>query len=228
MMNSNKILSVNLPREMVDELNGLLISEEILSYTSFGFSESMKMARLIIPNVFIIAESSAEEKPGLGLISVLRRNSVFNHSFIVYLTEQKDEESLMEAFRAGAEDILSIQISLRVLAGHILSLIKRLKRVGSPVALEGDMMIDPETLTVILKGKTIPMVKKEFELLQLLCSAPNRIFFRKEIVDHLWKGSILKNDRTLDVHIRKIRKKLGITNIKTVNGLGYKYEWNPA
>jgi DNA-binding response OmpR family regulator len=85
---------------------------------------------------------------------------VFNQSFIVYLTAQKDEESLMEAFRAGAEDILPLQISLRILAGHILSLIKRFKRVGSPIVLEGDMMIDPETLTVILDGKTIQMVKK--------------------------------------------------------------------
>jgi two-component system alkaline phosphatase synthesis response regulator PhoP len=228
MLSKNKILFINLKKEIVDEIDMALSKNGIISYSSYGFSENLKMARLCIPNIFIISESIKEGKPGLQLISLLRDNAVFRESFIIYMTDQNDEEGQIEAFEAGAEDILPNSVSVRVLIGHISSIIKRFKRLDENICLNENILIDPESLTVIIEGRIIPMVKKEFELLQLLCSSPNRIFFRKEILQHLWNDSQLKTDRTLDVHIRRLRKKLGISNIKTVIGMGYKYEWNPS
>jgi two-component system alkaline phosphatase synthesis response regulator PhoP len=225
-MSTIKVLSINLKKVLVDEMEINLRAEDIIFYSAFGFTESLKMVRLCLPHIFIISENPEEDKPGLKFIGDIRDNAVFRESFIVYLTEQPDESGLLEAFESGADEILPSTVGIRLLTGHVSSLVKRFKRTENPIQIKDSLLIDPETLTVIIDGRTIPMVKKEFELLQLLCSSPNRIFYRKEILQHLWNDTQLKTDSTLDVHIRRLRKKLGINNIKTVNGMGYKFESN--
>ena len=225
MGSARKILFVNLPRTLAEQAEDLLSEEGLAFLQSFGFSESMQMARLYIPDVFIIMEGKEGSQKGLELIRSLRDSTIYDHSQILYMSEDASEEIQMKAFEAGAEDILPQDVSIRILTTRIGSLLKRFTRSAQKIQMDGHFVVDPESLTVTLHGKQIELVKKEFELLHLLCSTPNRIFFRKEILNHVWKDSRLKSDRTLDVHIRKIRKKLGIPNIKTVNGVGYKFEW---
>jgi two-component system, OmpR family, alkaline phosphatase synthesis response regulator PhoP len=223
-----KVLFVNLPKSLADQVEEMLTDEGLTCLQSFGFGESMQMARLHIPDVYIIMEGKEGTQRGMEMIRSLRDSTIFDQSRILYLAGDASEDIQMRAFEAGAEDILPEQVSIRILSTRIASLLKRLTRSVRKIEMDGHFTVDPECLTVTLDGKHIDLVKKEFELLHLLCSAPNRIFYRKEILNHIWKDSNLKSDRTLDVHIRKLRKKLGIPNIKTVNGVGYKFEWSLA
>ncbi len=226
MSQARKILFINVPNVLIRDTESLLADEGAAVINSFGFQDCMQMARIHIPEVFVIAELSDGNPKGLETINELRENRIFDRALILYMTGTQGEESQMKAFNAGAEDLLPLDISAKVLATRISSLIKRLNRSTVGIDLNGNFHVNPESLSVTIQGRHIDLVRKEFELLHLLCSAPNRIFYRKEIFNHIWKGSQLKNDRTLDVHIRKIRKKLGIKNIKTINGVGYKFEWN--
>lgn len=223
---TRKILFVNLPKNLAEQAGDLLSEEGLAFLQSFGFGESMQMARLYIPDVFVIMEGKEGSEKGLEMIRNLRESTIYDHSQILYMAEEASEEVQMRAFDAGAEDILPWAVSIRILTTRIGSLLKRFTRSPQKIQMDGHFIVDPESLTVTLHGRQIDLVKKEFELLHLLCSTPNRIYYRKEILNHVWKDSHLKSDRTLDVHIRKIRKKLGIPNIKTVNGVGYKFEWN--
>ena len=225
---ARKILFVNLPKLLVEQAEDQLSEEGLACLQSFGFNESMQMSRLYIPDVFVIMEGKDGSQKGLELVKNLRDSTIFDHCQILYMAEEASEDVQMKAFEAGAEDILPLNVSLRILTTRIGSLLKRFTRSPQKIQMDGHFVVDPESLTVTLHGKQIELVKKEFELLHLLCSTPNRIYYRKEILNHVWKDSRLKSDRTLDVHIRKIRKKLGIPNIKTVNGVGYKFEWTLA
>ena len=225
---SRKILFVNLPKSRADEVTHLLWEDGLQFLQCFGYAESMQMARIHIPDVFVVMETRDGSWRGVNMIREIRENSGYDHTQILYICPEATEEVQMQVFQAGAEDILPEVVSDRIMATRIASLIKRSHRGQLRAAMGDQFFVDPGSLTVKLDGRTVQLVKKEFELLHLLCSAPNRIFYRQEILMHIWKGTALKSDRTLDVHIRKLRKKLGIPHIKTVNGVGYKFEWPAA
>ena len=225
---SRKILFVNVPKYRADEVSHLVWEEGIQFVQCLGYAESMQMARMHLPDVFVVMESRDGKGRGIRLVREIRENAGYDHAQVLYLCPEATEEVQMMVFQAGAEDILPERVSDRILATRIASLLKRTFR-GNPRTQMGERFtIDPGSLSVTLEGKRVQLVKKEFELLHLLCSSPNRIFYRQEIMVHIWKDIPLKSDRTLDVHIRKLRKKLGIPHIKTVNGVGYKFEWPAA
>lgn len=225
---SRKILFVNFPRTRADGVTQLLWEDGLQFLQCFGYTESMQMARIHIPDVFVVMEARDGSNRGIRLIREIRENSGYDHTQILYICLEPSEEVQMLVFQAGAEDILPEQVSDRIMATRIASLLKRTLRGNHRAHIGDQFFVDPGSLTVKLEGRTVQLVKKEFELLHLLCSAPNRIFYRQEILMHIWKGTILKSDRTLDVHIRKLRKKLGVPHIKTVSGVGYKFEWPAA
>jgi len=225
---SRKLLFVNVSKQRADDITHLLWDDGLQFLQCRGYTESMQMARIHIPDIFVIMESRDGTGRGLRLVREIRENTGYDHSQILYVCLEATEEAQMLALQSGAEDILPEQVSDRIMATRIASLLKRTLRGNLRPRTGEQFIVDPSTFTVSLEGRKIQLVKKEFELLHLLCSAPNRIFYRQEILMHIWKGINLKSDRTLDVHIRKLRRKLGIPHIKTVNGVGYKFEWPAA
>jgi two-component system alkaline phosphatase synthesis response regulator PhoP len=142
------------------------------------------------------------------------------------LTALNDELSQVRGLEYGADDYVSKPVSPRVLVSRVNALLRR-SRVKptdeAPLQL-GDLRIDPGQYSVQYQGRSIPLAKKEFELLYLLAMRPGRVFLRNEILSQVWGADVIVGDRTIDVHIRKIRQKLGFDCIGTVKGVGYKFE----
>jgi two-component system alkaline phosphatase synthesis response regulator PhoP len=149
----------------------------------------------------------------------------FHDTLIVFLTALNDEISHVRGLEFGADDYISKPISPRVLVTKINSLFRRHSKTDeSQIIHQGDITIDPSQFLVIYKETNISLAKKEFELLYLLASRPGRVFLRNEILTQIWGSDVIVGDRTIDVHIRKIRQKLGIDCITTVKGVGYKFD----
>jgi len=136
-----------------------------------------------------------------------------------------DELSHVRGLEFGADDFISKPISPKVMVSKVNSFFRRLNKQGISKSIElGDLRIAPEEYMVYLKDQPVVLAKKEFELLNYLASKPGRVFLRNEILNKIWGNEVIVGDRTIDVHIRKIRQKLGIDCITTVKGVGYKFE----
>jgi two-component system alkaline phosphatase synthesis response regulator PhoP len=156
---------------------------------------------------------------------LLRAQETFNDTLIIFLTALNDELSHVKGLEFGADDFISKPVSPRVLVTKVNSLFRRIsKSEDSPVLQTGGLTIDPSRFVVEYQGSQIVLAKKEFELLYLLASRPGRVFLRNEILSQIWGADVIVGDRTIDVHIRKVRQKLGIDCITTVKGVGYKFE----
>jgi len=184
-------------------------------------------------------ELAAEHKPNLILLDIMmpgldgietcnqmRRIPGMQHSLIVFLTARGEDYSQIAGFEAGADDYVMKPIKPKVLVSRIQALLRRLK--SSP-ELSGKIVtteftIDTESYTVVKDNKEVFLARKEFEILQLLVSRPNKVFTREDIFTQIWGEKVIVGDRTIDVHIRRVREKLGTENIKTIKGVGYKYE----
>jgi len=143
----------------------------------------------------------------------------------VFLTARSEEYSEIAGFQAGADDYISKPIKPRVLVTRLNAILRRKEKVQPDTKLTvGDIVIDRETFLVFRKGEKIQFARKEFELLFLLASKPGKVFTRDYILEKVWGDEVLVVDRTIDVHIRKIREKLGDEHIGTVKGVGYKFE----
>jgi len=145
---------------------------------------------------------------------------------IIFLTARGEEYSQLEGFGAGADDYVTKPIKPQILVSRVKALLRRLKpapQEDSRITLS-ELSIDKEKYIVIIQGQELILPRKEFELLALLASRPNKVFTREEIYDSIWGSDVIVGDRTIDVHVRRIREKIGLDNIKTVKGVGYKYE----
>jgi two-component system alkaline phosphatase synthesis response regulator PhoP len=149
---------------------------------------------------------------------------------VAFLTARGEDYSQIAGFEAGGDDYITKPIKPKVLVSRIKALLKRRSvRIEDAATgnlnriVSGDLVIDKERYVVIRKGKDVNLPRKEFELLSLLISKPEKVFTREEIFDRVWGENIVVGDRTIDVHIRKLREKLGDKYIKTVKGIGYKY-----
>ena len=135
-----------------------------------------------------------------------------------------DDFTQVKVFDTGADDYISKPVSPKVFLSRVNALFRRLPETGDKILTLNNLVIDPGKFIVKLDDNEISLAKKEFELLYLLASAPGRVFLRNEILNQVWGADVIVGDRTIDVHIRKIRQKLGIDIIKTVKGVGYKFE----
>ena len=135
-----------------------------------------------------------------------------------------DDFTQVKVFDTGADDYISKPVSPKVFLSRVNALFRRLPETGDKILTLNNLVIDPGKFIVKLDDNEISLAKKEFELLYLLASAPGRVFLRNEILNQVWGADVIVGDRTIDVHIRKIRQKLGIDSIKTVKGVGYKFE----
>jgi two-component system alkaline phosphatase synthesis response regulator PhoP len=163
-------------------------------------------------------------KTGVEVCRILRANEVFDNVLIIFLTALNDEASQVKGLESGADDYISKPISPKVLVSRVNAVFRRMhKEAGKTIEL-GNISIDPEKFLVTINGNEVMLAKKEFELLYLLASRPGRVFLRNEILSQVWGNDVIVGDRTIDVHIRKIRQKLGVDCITTVKGVGYKFE----
>jgi two-component system, OmpR family, alkaline phosphatase synthesis response regulator PhoP len=186
--------------------------------------EALHKAKVIKPDL-VILDVMMPNKNGMEVCKILRTQSSYHDTLIMFLTALNDELSHVKGLEYGADDYLSKPVSPKVLVTKVNSLFRRLKKTDNNQIIEiGDIKIDPVQFLVIYKDEPITLAKKEFELLYLLASKPGRVFLRNEILSQIWGADVIVGDRTIDVHIRKIRQKLGIDCITTVKGVGYKFE----
>ena len=143
---------------------------------------------------------------------------------MIFLTAKAERSDLRKGMEMGADDYVSKPISPKVLISRVNALFRRTFKDDDTIIKVGDLQIDKEQFMVKYHGQDIVLAKKEFELLSYLASKPGRVFLRNEILNRIWGSEVIVGDRTIDVHIRKIRQKLGIDCITTVKGVGYKFE----
>lgn len=186
--------------------------------------EGIALAKEITPHL-ILLDVMMPEMDGIEVCERIRSISDLEHTLICFLTARNEDYSQIAGLEAGADDYIAKPIKPRVLVSKIKALLRRQNgRNEQSNKKSNDLIIDRETFIVYLKGDELHLPKKEFELLALLVSKPGKVFDRDEILNKVWGNEIVVGDRTIDVHIRKLREKIGASSIKTIKGVGYKFE----
>ncbi|MBX9734775.1 MAG: response regulator transcription factor [Chitinophagaceae bacterium] len=207
------------------EIVGYNLSKEGYEiYTAKDGNEALEKAKQLNPDL-IILDIMMPKKTGVEVCQILRSQPAFQDTLIIFLTALSDESSHIKGLETGADDYVSKPISPKVLNSRVNALFRRVsnKETGKTITV-GNILIDPVKFLVTINGDEIILAKKEFELLYLLASRPGRVFLRNEILSQVWGNDVIVGDRTIDVHIRKVRQKLGVDCITTVKGVGYKFE----
>lgn len=186
--------------------------------------EAIKQAKKILPHL-IILDVMMPELDGIETCERLRQEEHFQETIIMFLTARGEDYSYVAAFDAGADDYVTKPVKPKVLLSKVKGLLRRLNKKESVKELLefNNLIIDQEEYKVTLKGEELSMPRKEFELLYLLASKPGKVFKREKIMDKIWGSDVVVGDRTIDVHIRKLREKIGDRYFKTVKGVGYKF-----
>jgi two-component system alkaline phosphatase synthesis response regulator PhoP len=185
--------------------------------------EAIDLAKKQLPDL-IILDVMMPGKSGIEVCNILRLQPEFKDTLIIFLSALSDESSEVKGLESGADDYLTKPIRPKVLLSKVNALSRRLNKEDTTLLKLGDLIIDREKYIINYKGTDIILARKEFELLALLASKPNKVFLRNEILNQVWGTEVIVGDRTIDVHIRKIRQKLDLDCITTVKGVGYKFE----
>lgn len=190
--------------------------------TSKDGDEALQKAKLYKPDL-IILDVMMPHKNGMEVCKILRSLPAYQDTLIIFLTALNDELSHIKGLEYGADDYISKPVSPKILVTKVNALFRRVQKPDNDKILQaGNIIIDPVKFIVLVNDTEIVLAKKEFELLHLLATKPGRVFLRNEILSQIWGTEVIVGDRTIDVHIRKIRQKLGIDCITTVKGVGYK------
>ena len=184
--------------------------------------EALDLSRKWNPDL-ILLDVMMPKKTGTEVCMLLRSQPQFKNTLIVMLTALSDDGSVIKGLETGADDHIGKPVSPKVLVSRIKALFRRQLKPTTNIITVGSLVVDPEKFLVFVAGKKVELAKKEFELLHLLIKKPERVFLRNEILAQVWGNEVIVGDRTIDVHIRKIRQKLGIDCISTVKGVGYKF-----
>ena len=219
-----KILLVDDEPDVIEIIKYNLIQEGYQVKTASNGEEALKNAKKQTPNL-IIMDVMMPVMDGIEACEQLRKDSKFNDTIIMFLTARGEDYSYMAAFDAGADDYVTKPIKPRIIVSKVKAILRRLKKEDEnqdKIQL-GKLIIDKEQYEVTHKGKTFPLPKKEFELLYLLASKPDKVFKREKIMQTVWGSEVVVGDRTIDVHIRKLREKVGDKYFKTIKGVGYKF-----
>ena len=218
-----KILIADDEPDILEILKYNLTNEGYEVTTAKDGDEALEKARRILPDL-IILDVMMPKKTGVEVCQLLRMQPAFRETLIIFLTAVSDEGTQIRGLETGADDYISKPISPKLLLSRVSALFRRLNKTEVRVLKIGDLTVDPERFIVLNGEEEIILAKKEFELLYLLALKPGRVFLRNEILNQVWGNDVIVGDRTIDVHIRKIRQKLGIDCITTVKGVGYKFE----
>lgn len=219
-----KILIADDEPDILEIIQYNLVKEGYEVVTARDGDEALSKAKLNKPDL-IILDIMMPKKNGVEVCELLRMQPAFKETLIIFLTALNDETSHIKGLETGADDYVTKPISPKVLISRVNALFRRLHKepVDSIIKIDS-LEIDPVKFEVKVDGRGVVLAKKEFELLHLLASRPGRVFLRNEILSQIWGNDVIVGDRTIDVHIRKVRQKLGLDCIRTVKGVGYKFD----
>ncbi len=186
--------------------------------------EAIKKAKIFIPEI-ILLDVMMPEMDGIEACSLIREIPSLNNTHIIFLSARNEDYTQISAFDAGGDDYISKPVKPKILLKKISSIFKRIQKKENKSQLIdlGEIKIDRNKYLVFINKNEIQLPKKEFELFFLLASKPGDVFSRDQIMNKVWGSDIIVGDRTIDVHIRKLREKIGDLYFKTVKGVGYKF-----
>ena len=227
-MDTAKILVVDDEPDILEFLQYNLEKEGFTVVTASDGEAGIQIAEQENPDL-IILDIMMPKMDGVEVCRVLRSRPKFAHTVIAFLTAREEDFSLIAALETGGDDYITKPIRPRVFLSRIKALLRRGSRsereeVENTVQM-GDLVIDRDRIVVMRGEETIELAKKEFELINLLVSKPGKVFSREEIFNKVWGTDVIVGNRTIDVHIRKLREKIGDHYIKTIKGIGYKFEF---
>lgn len=228
-MESPKILIVDDEPDILEFLEYNLKKEGFQVITAGDGEEGLLVAEKERPNL-IILDIMMPKMDGVEVCRILRSNPDFDKVIIAFLTAREEDFSQIAALETGGDDYITKPIRPRVFISRVKALLRRLERAEKAESNDnqikaGDLIIDNERILVYKGDEIIELAKKEFELLNLLVSKPGKVFTREEIFSGVWGADVIVGNRTIDVHIRKLREKIGDKYIKTIKGIGYKYKF---
>ena len=225
-MLKEKILLVDDEPDVIEFLGYNLKKEGYRIYTSTNGNEAIGIAKKEIPDL-IIMDVMMPEMDGMETCYELKKIPSLKNTLVTFLSARNEDYSQVAGFDAGADDYITKPIKPRLLVKKVDALLKRnhfdRNKIEESIEI-GDICIDRERYQITKKGIVMNLPKKEFEILSLLMKKPGKVFSRESIMDSIWENEVVVGDRTIDVHIRKLREKIGESYIKTVKGVGYKFE----
>ncbi|MCF8254091.1 MAG: response regulator transcription factor [Bacteroidia bacterium] len=224
MENNGKILVVDDEADILEFITYNLKKEGYEVWTAQNGKEALPIAKKIKPDL-ILLDVMMPVMDGIETCKLIKSDPDFSQTYVVFLTARAEEYSEIEGFNAGADDYIAKPIKPKVLVTRLSAILRRkIKEIVAPTIKVKDIIIDRESFLIYRGEQKIQLARKEFELLFLLASKPGKVFTREYILEKVWGEEVLVVDRTIDVHIRKIREKLGDEYIGTVKGVGYKFE----
>nr|WP_121272296.1 response regulator transcription factor [Pedobacter schmidteae] len=221
-----KILIVDDEPDILELIEYNLKKEGYQVYLAGNGQEGITIAKKVHPDL-IILDIMMPKMDGIEACRLMRAIPEFKNTFMVFLTARSEEYSEIAGFNVGADDYIAKPIKPRALVSRINAILRRnssADEVSDNKVEIGDLVIDREAYLVYQNGQKVVLAKKEFELLYLLASKPGKVYTRESILKNIWEDSVVVTNRTIDVHIRKLREKLGENYVATVKGVGYKFE----
>jgi len=217
-----KILLVDDEPDILEIISYSLENAGYKIYTATNGIEAVEKASKIEPHL-IILDVMMPEMDGIEACEIIRSNPITKNTLITFLSARGEDYSQIAGFNAGADDYITKPIKPKILLSKVKSLLRRIKINNDEIMQLEDLIIDRSSYKVLYKGEKINLPRKEFELLYLLASVPGKVFKRENILESVWGKDVIVGDRTIDVHIRKLREKLGSTFFETIKGVGYKF-----
>jgi two-component system alkaline phosphatase synthesis response regulator PhoP len=223
---NHKILIVDDEPDILELVEYNLKKEGYQVFTASNGQEGIALAKKVHPDL-IVLDIMMPKMDGIEACRLMRAIPEFKSTFMVFLTARSEEYSEIAGFNVGADDYIAKPIKPRALVSRINAILRRnssSEEVSENKIEIGDLVIDRESYLVYQAGEKVVLAKKEFELLYLLASKPGKVYTRESILKNIWEDSVVVTNRTIDVHIRKVREKLGENYVSTVKGVGYKFE----
>ena len=222
---NTKILLVDDEPDILEIIGYNLAQEEYQIFTASNGKEAIATAKKVIPDL-IIMDVMMPEMDGMEACESIRKIPELSNVLITFLTARSEDYSQVAGFDAGADDYITKPIKPKLLVSKVKALLRRLKdkEQNSETLNVGGIEINREEYKIVKDNIEIILPRKEFELFYLLASKPGKVFKRDEILDRVWGNEVIVGGRTIDVHIRKLREKIGEELFKTIKGVGYKFE----
>ncbi len=222
-----KILLVDDEPDILEIVGYNLKNEDYNIYTAKNGIEAVEIAKKIAPHL-IILDIMMPKMDGIEACEKIRATKGLENVLITFFTARGEDYSQVAGFDVGADDYITKPIKPKVLVSKIKALLRRVSKTNTSTekVTIGEIIIDREEYVIIKEGQKLALPKKEFELFSLLASKPGKVFKRDDILDQVWGNDVVVGGRTIDVHIRKLREKIGEKNFKTIKGVGYKFVIN--